>query len=279
MAALSDLSDIINRVTGGNSGAPEHIAVWIDNRIGAAAADAPTIGRWSDLWRYNKSPGSAHGSAPASVIAPNRTTLGALGQANAAAGKEKWLLGVEGLATRVGILMLYDRLLQVGGLSGTVTSAQAVGGTLTRNTGGVGNQIWVHITTAIGTTGTTITCDYTDDQGNAATTPAVAIGGTGLREATRLIPLPLADGDVGVQAVEDVTLAGTTGTAGDFGVIVVRPIATFMASAAGLALTRDFLSDLPSIPKIDDDACLAWAWASQEAAAPQLFLQTHFIEK
>ena len=61
-----------------------------------------------------------------------------------------------------GILVLYDRLLHIGGLNATTTAAQTVGGSLSRYTGGAGNQIWVEIYTQIGTTATTITANYTN---------------------------------------------------------------------------------------------------------------------
>ena len=176
--------------------------------------------------------------------------------------------------------MLYDRLLQNGGLSGTNTSAQTVGGTLTRNTGGEGNQIWAEIYTLIGTTATTITASYTNQAGvSGRTTKAVAIGGTGNREAERMLPLPLQDGDTGVQAVASATLAATTGTAGSFGITVVRPLGLGLISAAALGYWRDYVAGLPGLPLIDPDACLALSFYANSTAAPQLMLAAGFAER
>ena len=281
MTAFADLSEIANRITGGNSGTPDHAWHWIDNRIDAAAANATVAGRLTSLWKYNKSNG-ANGANPTTVAAPDRTTTGAMGQANAGSGREKWLLGLEAVASQIGTLILYDRLLHIGGLSGTTASpsSQTVGGTITRNTSGVGNMIAVEIYGQIGTTATTITASYSNTTPTSGrTTKAASIGGTGLREPERMIILPLQDGDLGVSAVASVTLAATTGTAGNFGITVMRPLAQISCGGVGMPMIRDFLSGLPNIPKIDDDACLAWAWLANGTTAPQIMVVPHMVER
>lgn len=279
MSALADLSEIANRITGGNSGTPEHAWHWIDNRVGAAAATATVAGRLSSLWRYNKSNG-ANGAAPGAVAAPDRTTLGAMGQANPGGGREKWLLGLEAACNQVGTLLLYDRLLHISGLSGTSISAQTVGGTLTRNTGGAGNLIAIEVYTQIGASSTTITASYSNTTPTSGrTTKAAAIGNTGLREAERMIILPLQDGDTGVSAVASVTLAATTGVAGDFGVTVMRPLAILSCGGIAMPMLRDFLAGLPNMPEIDTDACLAWAWLPNGTTAPQMLVGPHMVER
>ena len=215
MGALVDLSDIVNRTTGGNSGTPETIFFYRDSRVDAAAAVATVAGRVTSLWQYEGTPSG--GAAPTTVAIPDNATIGGLLQADPGGGRQKWLLGITGSAGVSGTIILYDRLLHIGNLSGTVTTAQTVGGSLGRYTDGIGNQIWIEVYTQIGATSTTITASYTDQDGNSgSTTTATAIGNTGLREAQRIIPLPLASGDSGVRAVASVTLAATTGTAGGF---------------------------------------------------------------
>ena len=278
MPALTDLSDIINRVTGGADGTPEHLFFWKDARIGAAAAPALIAGRLASLWQYNGFP--AGGAVPGAAAAPTNVTVGSLLQNNAGNNREKWLLGMVASSLSIGSIILYDRLLHNGGLSGTVITAQTVGGTLTRNTGGLGNQIWVEIYTAIGATATTITASYTNEAGaSGRTTIATAIGGTGFREATRIIPLPLAGGDRGVRSVASVTLAATTGTVGNFGVTIARPLAVIPMSIVGAGSVRDFISGLPSIIKIGSGACLVFAWMPNTTTAPQIFGSLHFVEK
>jgi hypothetical protein len=280
MPALTDLSDIINRITSGNDGTPEHLFFWKDARVGAAAAPAIVAGRMASLWQYNGVP--AGGAVPGAASVPTNATVGALMQANPGGAREKWLLGMVASSLNVGTLILYDRLLHHGGLDGTVTADQTVGaeGMLTRNAGGFGNQIWLEIYTAIGTTPTTITARYTNELGVAGQTSiATVIGGTNFREATRIIPLPLADGDRGVRGVWRVRLAGTTGAAGNFGVTIARPLAFMPISLVGAGSVRDFISGLPSVIKIDTDACLAFAWLPNTTVVPQIFGSLHFVEK
>lgn len=281
MTAFTDLSDLINNMTGGGSAQPQHPIFWLDNRVGAAAATATIAGRMHSLWTYNKSNG-ANGSAPTTVAAPTSATTGAIPFTNAGGGRELHFMGWEGALSQQEVLILYDRLLQIGGLSGTTASptAQTVGGTLTRNTGGEGNQIWVEIYGQIGTTATTLTASYTNTAGTSGrTTQAVAIGGTNNREVTRVIPLPLQSGDTGVQAVASVTLAATTGTAGDFGVVIARPIAFANNENAGSQFIRDFIAGMPASGVIPADACLALAVLSAGTSAPQGFVGLHLLER
>lgn len=282
MTALTNLSDIVNRVTGGNSGTPEHL--WfskLDRLQGGAAPVAMVAGRLTSLWGYAGTPAGVDVSTPPTTTPSNPTnaTNGALKQANPGGARQKWLLGIEAIASQIGALILYDRLLQMGGLDGTVTTAQTVGGTLSRYTGGDGNAIWLEIYTALGATATTVTASYTNQAGTTGrTTTAVTIGGTGWNEAGRLIHLPLQAGDTGVRAVASVTLAATTATAGNFGVTIAHPLATVGAPQAGPAWARDMITGLPQLPEIVTNAALALAWLAGATAAPQIYGALHSVE-
>jgi hypothetical protein len=270
MAALTDLSDLINRATGGNSGTPQNVFFHKAARIAGAAATATIAGRPASLWLYDGLPGA--GVAPTTVAAPDNTTAGALPFASAGGGRQSWMTQAWATALNAGTLILYDRLLHIGGLSGTVTTAQTVGGTLTRNTGGAGNIVFAEIYTIIGTTSRTITMSYTDQDGNTGqTSTAVLIGATGFREVTRAIMLPLAAGDTGVRAVADVTLSATTGTAGNFGITVGKPIAYMGVGTAGAPGWRDYVTGMPGIPEIEAGACLSLLWYPTTTVAPEIF--------
>lgn len=270
MTALTDLSDLINRASGGNSGTPENLWFFKAARDGGAAATAPIAGRPASLWRYDGSPSA--GATPTTVAIPDNTTAGGLKQVDPGGGRQKWLVQFAAAGLVSGTLILYDRLLHIGGLSGTTTTAQTVGGTLTRYTDGAGNMAWIEIYTIIGTTATTVTMDYTDQDGNSGqTSTAVAIGGTAFREVSRVIMLPLASGDTGVQAVASVDLLATTGTAGNFGVTIGHPLAYANIGSAGTVGWRDFVSGLPGMPEINTDACLALLWMPASTTAPEVF--------
>jgi hypothetical protein len=280
MTALVDLSDIVNRLTGGNSGTPQHIFSQLDGRIQAAAAAAPVANKWLSLWQYNQSNG-ANGAAPGAVEIPTRATIGSQPFVNPTGGRQQWLLGIEAALSQLCTLTMYDRLLHQGNLSGTVATAQTVGGTMTRYTGAesVGNQIWVEIYTALGSTATTITASYTNQAGTAGrTTRAVAIGGTGNNEAQRMIPLMLQDGDTGVQSVQTVTLAASTLTAGAFGVTIVRPLAQFHCTGAGYLTVRDLIAGLPAVAEMKTDACLTYQLLAGATTAVSGVIAVHVIE-
>lgn len=275
MAALASLSDLVNRSTGGNSGTPETVFFHKVARLdGAAVTAIPVAGRPYSLWRYDGYP--AAGAAPTTWANPTSATGGAIPFTNSAGGAQKWLTQLAATGLVAGTVLLYDRLGHNGNLSGTTTAAQTFTGSITRNTGGVGNIAWYEIygntTSILGATGTTVTMSYTNEAGTASrTSAAVVIGGTGFREGNQARLFPLQSGDKGIQSVENVDLVATTGTAGAFGVTIARPLATAVISAAGVGAWRDFTTGLPGIPEIEDDACLALLWFPSLATAPEVF--------
>jgi len=278
MTALTDISDLINRSTGGNNGTPQNVFYHKQPRIAGAAAPSLITGRLASLWQYDGQPSA--GAAPTTVAAPTNATTGALPFTSAGNGRESWMTQAWATALVPGTLILYDRLLHIGGLSGTVTTAQTVGGTITRNTGGKGNFAFAEIYTQIGTTATTLTMSYTDQDGNSGnTSTGVAFGGTNFREATRAIFLPLAANDSGIQSIQSVTLTASTATAGNFGIVMGRILAYIGVGVAGAAGWRDYITGLPSIPKIDDGTCLSLLWVPGGTTAPEILSGFSIVEK
>lgn len=278
MAAITDLSDLINLSTGGGDAAPQTSFFYKAPRVAGAAAVATIAGRPASLWRYEGIP--AGGAVPGAVSAPTNTTTGAIPLTNPGGGRELHLIQAWGTGLVGGTLILYDRLLHIGGLSGAVTTAQTVGGTITRNTGGVGNILFAEIYTAIGTTSRTITASYTNEAGTPGqTSVAVPIGATGFREVSRVIFLPLAAGDSGVQACASVTLNASTGTAGDFGITVGRLLAYVGVGAPGAPGWRDFVTGMPGIPVVDSGACLSLLWVPATTTAPEVIGGVQLVEK
>ena len=277
MAAIADLSDLINLSTGGGAAAAQANFFFKSARIAGAAATANIAGRPCSLWRYDGTPSA--GAVPGAVAAPTNATAGALPFTSPGGGRESWLVQAWATGLVAGTLILYDRLLHIGGLSGTTITAQPVGGTLTRNTGGVGNFIMVEIYTAIGATARTVTAIYDDTTPASSTTTAVAMGGTGFQEATRAILLPLASGDTGVTAVTSVTISATTGTAGNFGVTVGKPLAYIGLGAPGAPGWRDFVTGMPGIPNVESGACLSLLWVPATVTAPEIFGGYSIVEK
>lgn len=276
---LASLDTLVSKRTGGSNGNPQLLDLRKSWRAGGAAQPAPTVTQWNSLWLHEGVP--CHGAAPGGTWAnPTRATAGALGQANATGGRQLRLFSAAGLASAVGMLVLYDRLAHVSGLSGTVATAQNVNGgspgAVTRYTTGERNEIWIELYTAIGATITTITASYTNQSGVGATTQAPTIGGTGRSESGRLIRVPFASGDTGVRDVTSVTLAATTGTAGNFGVTIARPLLYIPIATINGAAAMWFANG--PMPEIKADACLAWAFLGASSTAPLLEGALEFLE-
>lgn len=281
MTAVASLHDLVNRMTGGNSGTPEN--KWfhkIARHDGAAVTAVPIQARPYSLWRYDGLPGP--GAAPTTWTNPDNTTSGGLKQTDPGGGRQKWLTQFTANGLVAGSLMLYDRLGHNGNLDGTQTAAQSFTGSITRYTDGIGNIMWFEIygntTTILGATGTTMTVQYDAPEGNNHTSPAVTIGGTNHREGNQARMVPLASGDTGVIAVDNVDLVVSTGTAGAFGITIAHPLAIANISAAGVGGWRDFVTGLPGLPEIKTDACLALLWYPAQTTAPEVFGCASMIE-
>jgi hypothetical protein len=216
---------------------------------------------WDSTWTRTGMP--AAGSTPGASAVCDRATVGALGQVNKSAGTlYTWLRKFHngGGNSAHGKIMLADRLVHMGGLDATNTGAQSVSSSaLTRFTGGDGVFAAIEIYTGIGATPTTLTASYTNQAGTPGrTSQPIAIGGTGLQNLGTLLPLSLQAGDTGVRAVSTVTLAGTTGTAGNFGVTLYKPLLTIpMFAGVPFGLDGDPIKTLGGfLAQVPDNACL-----------------------
>ena len=189
---------------------------------------------------WTQAPGG--GSTPSTSAALDNTTTGALFRFVNASSDALYCVS-ESLSTTVaesssmeaGTFLLMDRLVHQGGLDATLTSAQTTNlptaALPSRATGGQGVMAFLEVYALIGTTSTTVTVSYTNQAGTAGRT-SIDIGfgaNTPGRGAGTLFPISLMDGDTGVRSVESVTLAATTGTAGNFGVVLAKPIAMLKA--------------------------------------------------
>lgn len=133
--------------------------------------------------------------------------------------------------------------------------------TLPRYTNGVGVQCFVEVQSALGATQPALTLNYrdtgdADKNGLDLTSPANSAPISTLFQNRGGVFLPLAAGDLGVKRINSYTLA--TGTTGTVSFVLVKPLAEIPLLAANTASERDFLSQLPSLPKIEDGACLGF---------------------
>jgi hypothetical protein len=205
-------------------------------------------------------------AVPTTSVALNKDSAQSMGPIpNISTGRLTFLGGrFNTSAIGAGGIILVDLLNVSGGLSGTVTTAQTTNlptAALTRHTTGEGVMAGIVIYTLVGTTATTVTISYTNSAGvSGRTSTATSFGGTGFREVGILIPIPLQAGDTGVQSIESVTVTATTGTAGNFGVCMFKPLAMISLESATGAMPLDAVSTgciIGSLAEIDPDACLA----------------------
>ncbi len=263
MGAIADIDDLVARATGGNSGTPE--SIWF-TRLDRVAGAAITFlqNRHYSLWMPDGQPGA--GVAPTTVAAPTNATNGALKQTDPGGGRQKFITTFQNfLSGGHGSLLIYDRLLHVGGLSGTVTTAQTVGGAITRYTGAEswGNQAWYEINAAIGATATTLSMNYTDENGNPAASAGTVIGGTAFAEQARMQPIRMASGTMGVRGVTDVTLAASTLTAGDIAIVILRPLLELNILQVGGGGCMTFIEN---IAEVKPGACLGMVFTPHTVA-------------
>ncbi|MBX9580465.1 MAG: hypothetical protein K2X87_09170 [Gemmataceae bacterium] len=210
------------------------------------------------------------GAAPTTAVACDAATVGAMlgRQTTTATTNPLYLAQVEvasGTAQSTVAMMLCDRLSHQGGLVGNVATAQTTNlptAALTRYTSGAGVMAALEVYTAIGTGGSTVSVSYTNQAGTSGrTSKPVVIGATGANAATQFFPLPLQDGDTGVRSVESVTMAAATGTAGNMGVTLYKPLLILPGVAAATNLSGPLHWDGvicggQKLIEYDDNCCL-----------------------
>jgi hypothetical protein len=177
--------------------------------------------------------------------------------------------------------LIYDRLYHISGLSGSSTSSQTVQGSpaspaLTRNTGGEGNIAFAEIYTAIGTTAASLTMTYTNQDGTGSRSASTSIGAA--NSQYRAFPLNMQAGDTGIQSVQSVQLAATTGAAGDFGITIAKPICIINLTGTSTGEVKDFVTGMPIIPKIENDACLGIMVLGTTAVTNEILVNLSMVE-
>lgn len=180
-------------------------------------------------------------------------------------------LQIAGASRQVGNIVLVDRLADVSGMSGIVTTAQTANATPNRYTNGSGVIAAVEVYTGTGATTTTLTMSYTNELGVAGRTSKV-IATIASMPAGIIMPIPLADGDRGVQSVQTATLAATTGTAGNFGITLYKPMAVFPTNTMSPDGNSVYRQMLGAMQEHSDDACLEIWLQSNGGTASGVFV-------
>jgi hypothetical protein len=142
---------------------------------------------------------------------------------------------------------------------------------LPRYTNGAGLQafMWNTNATPLGAATPNLSIGYTNSaqSGSRATPTVLPVGKTACPNGQILYSgtaagkygpfMPLQAGDAGIAQVDTVTLS-VSYVSGEFSVGLAKPLAILPMTTIGVAAERDFLNQLPSLPRIYDGANLQW---------------------
>lgn len=226
----------------------------------ASLANA-AAGQNFSLWRATGIP--AQGAIPGAAAICNNALLGAIGFAQQTAPVTSyfaWLRAFTANATMQ--VEIHDRLAHMGGLNGTLLTAQTVGVDITGTSDNLAARRgdasysdvtwWLEWYTDTGATASNATVNVTYDDASTGNLAVIAVGGT--VRAGRMIQLtPAANGRF-IRAVNNITLSASTGTAGSFGVTATRLRAAVDTTLANLPSTGDWAQ--LGLPEIFNSSCL-----------------------
>lgn len=247
------------------------------NKITGAAAY--TAGRWYDLSTLAGNPvaNTYTGTALAAQTPSESSGFGMYHGGNVSTDT-KHIINIAAMATAAtgvpGVLMLADLCLYYPGINMNVSTRQTLDNTntLTRYTNGQGLRSFLVATATTGAvahnidnTASTGTA-YIDQDGNTAEHPGTIsctvsaitphIVHSGLA-ANNFGPfLPLASGDNGVRRYTHFKLTAASGTASTAALCIARPLATIPLLTASVLTERDLMNQLPSLPQVQDGACI-----------------------
>lgn len=224
-------------------------------------------GQFHSLFRATGQPGQ--GAIPTTAATCDNTLLGALQFTQQTSPATSYLGIVESLCGNAGTtLEIHDRLMHMGGLSGTVATAQTANLDLNANLAsdnldarkGDANfsdvQWWLEWYTDTGATAVTATVNVTFNDGTSNNLTGISLAAT--RRASFMQPLnsfiQAADSGKYIRDVNTVTLSATTGTAGNFGVTATRYRAAVYQPVANARFTADWAG--LGLPEIPNESCL-----------------------
>ena len=239
-----------------------------NNRItwDKASLGTQVVGQYCSLWRATGTP--AQGAIPAAAAFCTKALTGAIGFDNQSAPATNYLAYHTLLCSAANTnLEIHDRLAHMGGLNGTLLTAQTVGIDLSTINGGgavpanrlgdanYSDVMWfLEWYTATGATASNATVNVTYNDGSTGNLAAIAIGGTAIA-ASQCRPLVPAVNGKFIRGVNSVTLSASTGTAGSFGVTATRQRASMSAPIANKIEVFDWAQ--LGFPEIPNDSCLA----------------------
>ena len=235
--------------------------------IDKASLSNAAAGQYHSLWRATGQPGQ--GAIPTAAAACTNALAGSFQFAQQVAPATSYIAYLEGACSNsVTTFEIHDRLAHMGGLNGTLATAQTVGIDLLSLLGSnnmdarIGDanysdvQWWLEWYTDTGSAAVTATVAVTYNDGTTGNLTGLALAAT--RRASFMAPLnsliPSASSGKYIRAVNTVTLNVTTGTVGNFGVTVTRPRVSLGLPMANIKWSADW-AGLP-ISEVPNQSCL-----------------------
>lgn len=263
---FSSIDDLVSEITV-NGKFYRSIFAKISTNAATSAAS-----RWHSTFAWTGNPGPGAYSGTAGAATPlSSTSAGALLLDAAVTPDTRHLLNMTmytptttmcpATAILCDFLMYYPTL----SVAATAGSALANTATLPRYTDGVGVMAFAEVAgTLLGAAAPVLTIAYTcaadSARSGTLTAPAASLPLSALfaTSSSHWLPFPTATPPVtGVKAIGSYTVATTT--TGGVALVLVKPLAAPMPILAlNVASERDYLVQLPSLPRIYDGACLGY---------------------
>lgn len=240
-------------------------------RFYKASVGSTSAGEYRSLWKTTGYP--RVGATPTSAAMPVHTDAGTWSLPSGTGSL--YLAKLSASTSIITDLVVYDRLMHMGGLSGTSTSVQNTTGmnlTSPAATGrceldGSGVDWFLEWYTNTGSTAVTATVTYTNEADVTGRTTTVTLAAT--RRTGMLLDILPASGDISIKSVQSVQLNATTGTAGNFGVTALKRIAALPLTQVGIGNLRDAMS--LGMPELQGTECLQLAQLVTAATSGNVF--------
>jgi hypothetical protein len=219
-------------------------------------------------WQTSGTPGAGFTSTTAATL--NHSSTGALNFMQQTSPLTSYLVDLNFSCTGVAghTLEIHDRLVNIGGLNGNITTLQTITGldlNLFLSTDNIGNRIgdsnysdvqwWLEILSDGGSTTATVSVGVTYNDGSSGT---LAVPTVSFRRQARIISInnyiPAVDSGKYIRAVNTVQLSAGSGDTSNFAVVATRYRASIYMDVTNKVFNRGW-TEL-GLPEIYNQSCL-----------------------
>jgi len=248
------------------------------------AAAAQVASAAYSFWGVGSAPvaGSFGGTTPGLWVPQDYSATGALAFDNPTGPDTLHLSIVSAVpSAAAGTLLVYDRLGQIEYLplqDGSLPETTAITSDFTARLGsGEGAQLFAELPAAVLGAGAQFYVTYTNQAGTGGRTSETIVCSTISSAATGRFPyankffIGLQAGDTGVRSVESVVLTASSATTSvKMNLVACKPLALLPITTANVFVERDLILATAQLPRIRDDACIAFALLSSSTGTPNV---------